>query len=69
MQQRGGEREVGRFTSLVIWEGFQGEVAAELNPTEVRLAPPSSDKGISEQPFAAEYFTHFQELPQGYRGD
>lgn len=29
---------MGHFTSLVIWEGFQGEAVAELNPTAVRPA-------------------------------
>lgn len=30
--KEGGEHEMGCFTSLVIWEDFQGAVAAELNP-------------------------------------
>ena len=40
MQQRGGEHKVGCFTSLLIWDSFQGEVAAEqpLNGGETSIS-------------------------------
>ena len=60
---------MGHFTSLVIWEGFQGEAVAELNPTAVRAALVSSGKGFSEQPDTPEHFTHFWQPLWGHKGE
>lgn len=50
---------MGHFISRVIWEGFQREAGAKLNPRAVRPASASSGTAFSEQPVTQEYFKDF----------
>lgn len=54
-------------SALVIWEGFQKEAGAKLNPRAVRPASASSGTVFSEQLVTQKYFIDFWQLPWGHR--
>ena len=66
-QWRVGSTRWAISSALVIWEGFQREAGAKLNPRAVRPASASSGTVFSEQLVTQEYFIDFWQLPWGHR--